>query len=285
METVTRIDALRGRVSAWRQQGLRVGLVPTLGNLHQGHLALVAEARRHADRVAVSIFVNPMQFGPAEDYAAYPRTPREDTELLDSAGADLIFQPEVAEMYPNGVERSTVVDVPALSGIHCGAFRPGHFAGVATVVTKLFGIAQPQIAAFGQKDYQQLTIVRRVVADLCLPVEIVAVPTVRESDGLAMSSRNRYLTPAERAVAPALYRALLHAKEQVEKGERDFAAIQQCGLGALESAGFRPQYFEVAQAADLQPATAGSRELVILAAAKLGKARLIDNVSATRRES
>jgi pantoate--beta-alanine ligase len=283
MEAVTRIEALRGRVSAWRQQGLRVGLVPTLGNLHQGHLKLVTEARRHADRVVVSIFVNPTQFGPAEDFAAYPRTPREDAELLDQAAAELLFQPDVAEMYPAGHQHSTVVDVPELSGLLCGVFRPGHFAGVATVVTKLFDIVQPQVALFGEKDFQQLTIVRRVVADLFLPIEIIAVPTVRESDGLAMSSRNRYLTVAERAVAPALYRSLLDAKARIESGDSRFDAIQQSGMRALESAGFKPQYFAIVQADNLQPAQATSTELVILAAARLGKARLIDNARVRRQ--
>jgi len=284
METVTRIHTLRERVSSWRQLGLTVGLVPTMGNLHRGHFKLVTEARQHADRVVVSIFVNPMQFGPNEDYAEYPRTPRPDAALLDKAAADLLFQPEVAEIYPADHERGTVVDVPQLSGILCGAFRPGHFAGVATVVTKLLCIVQPQVAVFGEKDYQQLTIVRRVVVDLCLATEIVSVPTVRESDGLAMSSRNCYLTAAERAVAPALHRALLGAKERVESGDANFDAIQQSGMRALEAAGFKPQYFAVMQANDLQPANAGSRELVILAAAKLGKARLIDNVRAERKQ-
>jgi pantoate--beta-alanine ligase len=285
METVTRIGALRERVSAWRQQGLTVGFVPTMGNLHQGHISLIDEAKRLSDRVIVSIFVNPSQFGPTEDYALYPRTPQEDTELLDRAIVDLLFHPGVAEMYPGGHERGAVVDVPQLSGILCGAFRPGHFAGVATVVTKLLGIVQPHVAVFGEKDYQQLAIVRRVVEDLCLPVEIVGAATMRERDGLAMSSRNRYLTPAEREVAPRIFQALAAAKERIERGDTDFEVIQQAGLRALEAAGFGPQYFVVADASDLQRPGPKSRELVILAAAKLGKARLIDNVRVTRQEA
>jgi len=285
METVTRIHPLRERVSAWRQLGLTVGFVPTMGNLHQGHFKLVTEARQRADRVVVSIFVNPTQFGPNEDFANYPRTPKQDAELLDKAAADLLFQPEIAEIYPSGLNRSTVVDVPQLSRILCGAARPGHFAGVATVVTKLLSIVQPQIAVFGEKDYQQLAIVQRLVADLCLPTTIVSLPTVREPDGLAMSSRNRYLTEAERAVAPTLHRTLIGAKERVENGDANFEGIQQSGLRILESAGFTPQYLAVVQANDLQPAGAASRELVILAAARLGKARLIDNVKATRKPS
>lgn len=282
METVTRIHTLRERVSAWRQLGLTVGLVPTMGNLHQGHFGLVQEAKRRADHVIVSIFVNPSQFGPAEDYAHYPRTPQKDAELLDKAAADLLFQPDVAEMYPARHERGTVVDVPQLSGILCGAFRPGHFAGVATVVTKLLGIVQPHVAVFGEKDYQQLTIVKRLAADLCLPTEIVGSATVREPDGLAMSSRNRYLTASEREIAPRLHQALVSAKQRVETGDSNFEAIQQSGMRTLEAAGFVPQYFAVAEASDLQPASEKSRELVILAAVKLGKARLIDNVRALR---
>ena len=283
METVTRIRTLRERVSGWRQLGLTVGFVPTMGNLHQGHISLINEAKRRADRVIVSIFVNPSQFGPTEDYALYPRTPHEDTELLDKAVVDLLFHPDVEEMYPGGHERGAVVDVPRLSGILCGAFRPGHFVGVATVVTKLLGIVQPHVAVFGEKDYQQLAIVRRVVEDLCLPVEIVGAATLRESDGLAMSSRNRYLTPAEREIAPLLHKALLGAKERIERGDDNLEAIQQSGARSLEASGFLPQYFAVVEANDLQPPGASSRDLVILAAARLGKARLIDNVRVVRK--
>ncbi|HJS22612.1 MAG TPA: pantoate--beta-alanine ligase [Steroidobacteraceae bacterium] len=285
METITRIRALRERVSAWRQLGLTVGFVPTMGNLHPGHISLIDEAKRRADRVIVSIFVNPSQFGPAEDYALYPRTPSEDTELLDKAVVDLLFHPEAAEMYPEGHERGAVVDVPQLSGILCGAFRPGHFVGVATVVTKLLGIVQPHVAVFGEKDYQQLTIVKRVVEDLCLPVEIVGAATLRERDGLAMSSRNRYLNPTEREIAPRLHQALLGAKERIANGDRNFEAIQRSGMRALEVAGFVPQYFAVVDADTLLAPGDKTRELVILTAARLGKARLIDNVRVARPQS
>jgi pantoate--beta-alanine ligase len=270
METITRIGALRERVSAWRELGLTVGFVPTMGNLHQGHMSLISEARRHTDRVIVSIFVNPSQFGPTEDYTLYPRTPHEDTELLDTAMVDLLFHPSVEEMYPGGHERGAVVDVPQLSGILCGAFRPGHFVGVATVVTKLLGIVQPHVAVFGEKDYQQLAIVKRVVEDLCLPVEIVGAATLREPDGLAMSSRNAYLAPAERTEAPRLYRVL----QEVAAGRSDpHRAVQ-----TLAKAGWKPDYVEVRRRRDLAEPQPGDRERVVLAAARLGATRLIDNL-------
>ncbi len=281
MESVTRIHTVRERVAAWRLQHAKVALVPTMGNLHKGHLSLVAQARERARRVIVSIFVNPLQFGPNEDFERYPRTLEHDTEMLKDAGVDVLFHPTTFEIYPVGHERSTVVDVADLSSILCGAFRPGHFAGVATVVNKLFNIVQPDVALFGEKDYQQLTIIRRMVADLCLPLEIVAVPTTRDHDGLAMSSRNRYLTPAERNRAPQLYEMLKAARRRIEGGARDFDTIQKEGMHALEVAGFSPDYVAVRQANDLQPPREASRELVILAAAYLGKARLIDNVRAT----
>ena len=281
MESVTRIHTLREHVAAWRQQRLRVGFVPTMGNLHKGHVSLVAQAQDRADRVVASIFVNPLQFGPSEDFEHYPRTLEHDTQMLQEVGADLLFHPSTLEIYPVGHERTTVVDVPELSGILCGAFRPGHFAGVATVVNKLFNIVQPDVAVFGEKDYQQLTIIRRLVADLCMPIEIVGVPTLRDPDGLALSSRNRYLTPAERATAPHLHEMLKTARKRIESGERDFDAIQKDGVRALEAARFQPEYVAIRQADDLQPPREGSRELVILAAGRLGKARLIDNIKAT----
>jgi pantoate--beta-alanine ligase len=281
MESITRIHTVRERVAQWRQQKQRIAFVPTMGNLHRGHISLVAQARERADRVVVSIFVNPLQFGPNEDFGAYPRTIEHDTELLTKASADLLFHPGTFEIYPVGHERTTVVDVPELSGILCGAFRPGHFAGVATVVTKLFNIVQPDVAVFGEKDYQQLVIIQRLAADLCLPIEIVGVPTLRDHDGLALSSRNRYLTPGQRNTAPRLHEALKAAKQRIQSGERDYEAIQKNGHHALELAGFQPDYFAIRQAADLAPIREASRELVILAAARLGKARLIDNVKVT----
>lgn len=275
---------MRERLAGWRQQKLRVGLIPTMGNLHKGHVSLVAQMQERVDKVVVSAFINPLQFGPNEDYAQYPRTLEHDTQALQKVSADVMFHPGVFEMYPVGHERSTLVDVPELSGILCGAFRPGHFAGVATVVAKLFNIVQPDVAVFGEKDYQQLIIVKRLVADLCLSVEIVAAPTVRDHDGLALSSRNRFLNRGERDTAPRLYEALKVAKQRVQNGEKDFEAIQQAGMKTLEHAGFEPDYFAIRQAADLQPVRESSKEVVILAAARLGKTRLIDNIKVTRTE-
>lgn len=278
METITRIQTMRERVASWRRKNQRVALVPTMGNLHKGHVSLVAKAQELADTVVVSAFVNPLQFGPNEDFDQYPRTFEHDTQALTKVNADAMFHPSTFEMYPMGHERSTLVDVPELSGILCGAYRPGHFAGVATVVTKLFDIVRPDVAVFGEKDYQQLVIVKRLVVDLCLTVEVVGVPTVRDHDGLALSSRNRFLSRGERNTAPKLYQALRAAQKQIQDGLTDFAAIQQTGMRTLESAGFEPQYFAIRQANDLQPVRDSSRELVILVAAKLGKTRLIDNV-------
>jgi pantoate--beta-alanine ligase len=282
LDTVTTIAAVREHVQAWRRQGLRVAFVPTMGNLHAGHVSLIEAARQHGERFIASIFVNPMQFGPNEDFAHYPRTPREDERMLAAAGCSLMFMPDVNEIYPNGAERATHVEVPALSRILDGEFRPGHFEGVSTVVAKLFHIVEPDVAVFGEKDYQQLTVIRRMVADLCMPVKIIGAPTVRDGDGLAMSSRNQYLTKAERALAPQIYQALQSAAQRVRAGDVDFASIERAGFEALERAGFQPDYFSVRQAEDLSTATADTRELVILTAARIGKARLIDNVQVTR---
>jgi pantoate--beta-alanine ligase len=284
MQTVTRIATVRDAVRTWRRENLRVALVPTMGNLHRGHVRLVAEAQDHADRVVVSVFVNPLQFGPNEDFNSYPRTLEQDTELLTRAGASLMFAPAANEMYPVGYENATRVDVPDLGSILCGAFRPGHFTGVATVVTKLFHIVAPDVAVFGEKDYQQLIVVRRLVADLCLPIEVLAGRTVRDHDGLALSSRNGYLSPAERKVAPGLYESLKAAAQRIEKGDRDYEAVQTSGMQALERAGFRAEYFAVREASDLAPPRADSRDLVVLAAARIGKARLIDNLRARIQE-
>lgn len=281
METVTTVAAVRERVREWRREGRRIAFVPTMGNLHAGHVSLIEAAARHGDRFLASIFVNPMQFGPNEDFAHYPRTPREDERMLAAAGCHLMFLPDVAEIYPRGLERSVRIEVPELSTILCGRFRPGHFEGVATVVTKLFNIVEPDMAVFGEKDYQQLTVIRRLVADLCMPVEIVAAPTVRESDGLAMSSRNRYLTPAERQIAPRIFEELRRAAARLGSGDSDFAAIEGTATAALESAGLRPEYFSV-RTRDLDAPRPDSCELVVLAAARLGRARLIDNVQVTR---
>jgi len=267
--------ALEAALAPWRTDA--IAFVPTMGNLHDGHLALVARARRLAPRVVVSIYVNPLQFGPQEDFAAYPRTLEQDRARLAEAGADLIFAPHDRVMYPRPLDETTRVHVPGLSEILCGAHRPGHFDGVATVVARLFNLVRPDHAVFGEKDYQQLLVIRRMVADLAIPVRIHGVPTVREADGLAMSSRNQYLTPEERARAPALYRALRAAAEALARGEEDYARVEAAGSEALAAAGLRVDYFTVRDAEDLSPPAPG-RPLVVLAAARLGRARLIDNL-------
>jgi pantoate--beta-alanine ligase len=278
MQTITRIAELRATVTNWRLAREGIAFVPTMGNLHMGHASLMAAAHLHGRRVISSIFVNPMQFGPTEDYGAYPRTPEDDANLLLEYGVDALFHPSVEEMYPEGSVGSTVVDVPGLTDVLCGAFRPGHFQGVATVVVKLLCLVQPDVAIFGEKDFQQLTVIRRVVADLNLPVQIVGAPTVRADDGLALSSRNRYLTPEERAAAPAIYRALGRARRRLETGDTDYGAIEAEGLAALRGAGIRPDYFEVRTADRLARPAPAAVDLVVLAAGRLGKARLIDNL-------
>ncbi|MDH5784880.1 MAG: pantoate--beta-alanine ligase [Chromatiales bacterium] len=278
MEIVTTIAELRAQRHQWLLAGERVAFVPTMGNLHAGHIKLVTEAKRVAERVVVSIFVNPLQFGANEDLDAYPRTPEADQARLREAGADLLFLPQEAEVYPNGREGVTRVEVPGLSDLLCGASRPGHFRGVATVVSKLFNMVQPDLALFGEKDYQQLTVLRRMTADLNIPVEIIGVATERESDGLAMSSRNGYLTPEERSVAPALYRTLLGVAEKLRNGENNFDSIEVAASAELVAAGLRPDYVAIRRAAELGSPDSGERQLVVLAAAHLGRARLIDNL-------
>jgi pantoate--beta-alanine ligase len=282
LDTVTTIAAVRAQVRGWRSAGLRVAFVPTMGNLHAGHMSLIEAAHRLGDRFVASIFVNPMQFGPNEDFAHYPRTPREDERMLMAAGCSLMFMPEVGEIYPHGSERATRVEVPALSRILDGEFRPGHFEGVSSVVAKLFHIVEQDVAVFGEKDFQQLTVIRRMVAELCMRVEIVGAPTLRADDGLALSSRNQYLTPAERKLAPVIYRTLEAAAARIRAGDADFASIERSGFETLERAGFRPDYFSVRRAQDLSSTTTESRTLVILAAARLSRARLIDNVQVAR---
>ena len=282
METVTTISAVRERVRAWRRAGERVVFVPTMGNLHAGHVSLIEAARRHGERFVASIFVNPMQFGPNEDFAHYPRTPREDERMLAAAGCDLMFMPDVAEIYPHGSERAARVEVPGLSRILEGEFRPGHMEGVSTVVAKLFHIVEPDLAVFGEKDYQQLTVIRRMVVELCMRVEVVGAPTLRDADGLALSSRNQYLTSAERKVAPVIYATLEAAAARLRAGDAQFASIERSGFQALENAGLRPDYFSVRRADDLTAPGPDTRALVVLAAARLGRARLIDNVQVAR---
>ena len=277
MKTVRTIISLRENLHSWRQFSESVAVVPTMGNLHAGHLSLVELARTCAKRVVVTVFVNPTQFGPGEDYATYPQTLDSDRRKLTRAGVDILFAPPVAEIYPRGEQGTTVVSVPELSGILCGESRPGHFDGVSSVVTRLFNIVQPDTAVFGQKDYQQLLIIRRLQADLHLPVRIVAGPTAREPDGLALSSRNQYLTPDERQQAPGLQLAIAACARRLRAGERDLGVLEKRGIAELRAAGFRPDYFAIRKALDLSPATAADRALVVLAAGHLGRARLIDN--------
>jgi pantoate--beta-alanine ligase len=278
MLTIERIGALRDVVRQWRAAGARIGFVPTMGSLHEGHRSLLDVARQRADRVIASVFVNPLQFGPGEDFERYPRTPEDDGRLLADAGCDLLFLPGVEEIYPDGRQSATRVSVKSLSEILCGVHRPGHFDGVATVVAKLFGIVQPDVAVFGEKDYQQLAVIRRMTADLDLPVQIVGAPTVRAADGLAMSSRNRYLSEAERTTAPCIYATLQAVAARVTAGEKDYGALEIWGAEQLRAAQLQPDYFELRDAATLLPPVSGTTELVILTAARLGKARLIDNL-------
>lgn len=282
MQVIEDIAALRRQVQAWRRDGQRIALVPTMGNLHAGHLALVRSARAQAERTLVSIFVNPLQFGPGEDLATYPRTLEQDRAGLEAEGVDLLFVPAVGALFPRGPKEQTRVEVPGLSEILCGASRPGHFVGVATIVSKLFNIVQPDLAVFGEKDFQQLLVIDRMTEDLSLPVEIIGVATVREPDGLALSSRNSYLTAEERALAPALYRALERAGESLQAGA-SVAEVEQSGAAALRAAGLKTEYFSVRRAADLGSPGKRDADLVVLAAAYLGRARLIDNLRVSRQ--
>jgi len=282
MDIIERVDTMRARVRAWRTAGERVGLVPTMGNLHEGHFALVRRARREADKVVASVFVNPLQFGVGEDFERYPRTLEGDAAHLRELGVDTVFAPPVSEVYPDGGAVLTRVCVRELSDMLCGAFRPGHFEGVATVVAVLFNLVQPDLAVFGEKDYQQLVVIRRMVRDLHMPVEVLGEPTVREPSGLALSSRNQYLSAQQRAMAPRLNRSLRAAARRLEAGDSDLASIEADGLRELAGAGFRPDYFAVRDAKTLQPPAPDTRHLVVLAAAWLGPARLIDNCRVER---
>ena len=275
------VAALREAVAGWRRQQERIALVPTMGALHRGHLALVEAARRHCERVVASLFVNPTQFGPREDFAAYPRSEAADLAKFSEAGVDLVFAPTVEEMYPAGFV--TTVRVAGIGDDLEGAHRPGHFDGVATVVSKLLLQCLPDVACFGEKDYQQLLVVRRMARDLDLPVRIEGVATVREPDGLALSSRNVYLSPEERRVAALLYRVLNDTVAALAAAPDNVAARMQNGLAALRQAGFAPDYLELRDAADLSPMSRLDRGARLLAAAHLGRTRLIDNVAVTPR--
>ena len=278
MELVEDVAGIRDRLSGARVAGKRIAFVPTMGNLHPGHLKLVSAAKQHADIVVVSIFVNPLQFGPGEDFDRYPRTPEEDHSVLQALGVDFLFEPEIETMYPDSPERSTFVEVPVLSDKLCGKHRPGHFRGVTTVVNRLFNIVQPDVAVFGKKDYQQLVIIRKMVSDLAIPIEILGVDTVRETDQLAMSSRNNYLDPRERKIAPTLYATLDSIRSLIISVGEIPDDIEQQGMKRLRSAGFEPEYVSIRRQTDLRPPEPGDTQIVILAAAGLGNTRLIDNI-------
>lgn len=278
MQTLRTIPDVRQVVENWRLCRERVALVPTMGNLHAGHLALVERAAQLAERVVVSIFVNPLQFNDKDDYTHYPRTFEKDRQGLAEREVAMIFAPAIETVYPQQAEGVTRVDVPGLSGILEGAYRQGHFSGVATVVAVLFNIVQPHVAVFGEKDYQQLLIIRRMVADLAMPINVESVAIVREMDGLALSSRNSYLSKEERMKAPLLFGAINRAAEAIRDGQRDFSVLEEAGKKALENAGFCPDYFCIRGAEDLAEPVGSEDNLVILAAGSLGKARLIDNV-------
>ncbi|MEN9728625.1 MAG: hypothetical protein RL434_2991 [Pseudomonadota bacterium] len=278
METVFSLEDLRHRIQGWRREGARIALVPTMGNLHAGHISLLERARALADRTVVSIFVNPIQFGKGEDYARYPSTLEADQQKLSAAGLDLLFAPNLDQLYPGGIEEDTRVTVPVLSTLLCGQYRPGHFSGVATVVSKLFINVQPDLALFGEKDYQQLLVIKRMTRDLLMPVEVLGMPIVREADGLAMSSRNSYLNAEERSRAPRIHAELQAAASKLVSGKHSLIAIETAAMAELAAAGFRPEYFSVRRAEDLDIPRAGDGSLQILAAAWLGSARLIDNL-------
>lgn len=278
MKTETTINGLRAALRAARQTGKSIALVPTMGNLHEGHIALIKTARQRADIVVASIFVNPTQFGVNEDFDKYPRTLAADSALLAEARCDILFAPDATEMYPDGRQQNTVVSVSGITDILCGKSRPGHFAGVATVVSKLFNIVQPDMAFFGEKDYQQLAVIRCFTRELCFPVEIIGAPTVRAEDGLALSSRNGFLSEDERHLAPHVHQTLNNLKNAIINGSRDYAMLTQAGIAHLEKCGFTPDYLEIRRQ-DLAAATPEDNQLVILVAAKLGSTRLIDNLA------
>ena len=274
-------EELAEQIADWRSHDDHVALVPTMGNLHQGHLSLVELAREHAERVIVSIFVNPAQFGEGEDYDEYPRTLERDTRRLKKSPADLVFAPSVETMYPFGLDMATTVSVPGLTENFCGASRPGHFDGVTTVVARLFAMVTPDVAVFGQKDYQQQLVIRYMTQDLSLPIKIITAETVREDDGLALSSRNSYLSDEDRARAPVLYQSLQAVGLELQNGRRNFEELENVGRSRLIEAGFDVDYFSIRRALNLEPPNRDCDDLVVLVAARLGNARLIDNLVVT----
>ena len=277
MLIIETLPLLRQQIRRLRMEGKRVALVPTMGNLHDGHMKLVDEAKARADVVVVSIFVNPMQFDRPEDLARYPRTLQEDCEKLNKRKVDLVFAPSVKEIYPNGTETHTYVDVPGLSTMLEGASRPGHFRGVSTIVSKLFNLVQPDIACFGEKDFQQLALIRKMVADMGFDIEIIGVPIMRAKDGLALSSRNGYLTAEQRKIAPGLYKVLSSIDDKLQAGERDLDEIIAIAGQELNEKGFRADDIQIRDADTLLEVSENSKRAVILVAAWLGDARLIDN--------
>lgn len=282
MQVVDSIASLRELITQWKRSGQTVGFVPTMGNLHDGHLKLVKRAKAHNDKVIVSIFVNPMQFGANEDLDAYPRTIEEDKAKLIADGADAVFLPSVSDMYPAGLDVQTYVEVPGISDVLCGASRPGHFRGVATVVSKLFNMVQPDDAFFGEKDYQQLQVIRTMVRDLSMAVTVHGVPTEREESGLAMSSRNGYLTAEEKATASLIYKAMQQMKTAIDEGNTDFLAIENTAVSELEQHGFKNDYVKVVNAQTFMPAMPNDAHIVIVVALFMGKTRLIDNLQIHR---
>lgn len=279
MRTYNASAPLRTALTKERSQGKRVAFVPTMGNLHDGHIELVRRAKRVADIVVVSIFVNPLQFGENEDLDAYPRTFAADREKLFAEGTQYLFHPTVKEVYPDGMAAQTIVHVPELGNSFCGASRPGHFDGVTTVVNKLFQLVQPDIAVFGQKDFQQLAIIRKMTRDLCMPIEIVGVPTVRAQDGLALSSRNGFLQTDQRSAAPRLQQILQNCRDAIASGFDSYDALEKYAKEEIKASGLIPDYFGICDAKTLQSVTISTEEIVILAAAYLGSTRLIDNVT------
>ena len=281
MLEVSTSESLREQLVDWRHSGEHIALVPTMGNLHDGHLGLVSLAREHAERVVVSIFVNPTQFGEGDDFDRYPRTLERDRRRLKKVKADLLFVPDVETMYPFGIDNATSVTVPVITAEFCGVFRPGHFDGVTSVVSRLFSIVQPDVAIFGQKDFQQQLVIRRLADDLQLPIQIVSGATQREADGLALSSRNQYLSDEQRAIAPTLYSVLQGIGNDLQAGKRNYEELEQQAVDALREAGFDPEYIGIRRAENLESPDRDNDEIVILAAAHLGTARLIDNIIVT----
>lgn len=276
MHCIADIADLQNKLNEWRKYDQKIALVPTMGNLHEGHISLVNQAESLADKTVVSIFVNPTQFVKGEDFDQYPRTLEADLSKLEKTGADLVFNPELDQIYPHAEKNNTLITVPHLENILCGKFRPGHFAGVALVVNKLFNIVNPDIAIFGEKDYQQLLVIRHLVKDLCMPIKVISGPTIREPDGLAMSSRNTYLTDSERKLAPMIYQTLTEIADAIETGNRNFTELENMSIEKLNNNGFKIEYISIREASNLDTPQTGN--LVILAAAWLGQARLIDNV-------